>query len=111
MKTNLEVHAEKMSDNIKRCGLGAYHWSEVSTVIDELLKYADFSRAKGKMLHVGYTNGANIKLLINTDYGAMYSNTNQDCYIPLYMLSSHTHRIETTGGDSEVAGVLESQIK
>ena len=58
---------------------------------------------KDSYVHVGYTNGANIKLMQGTDYGAMYSNTNQNCYIPLYMLEGHLHRIETTGGDSDTA--------
>ena len=52
-------------------------------------------------IHVGYTNGANIKLLHETDYGAMYSNTDQNCYIPLYMHRSHLHRVELTGGDND----------
>jgi len=103
MTTNLEIFAKNMSEKIKNDGLDSYHWSEVSTVIDELLKYADFGKSIDGYLHVGYTNGANIKMLINTDYGAMYSDTKQDCYIPLYMLSGHAHRIELTGGDKETA--------
>ena len=54
-------------------------------------------------LHVGYTNGANIKLLHETDYGAMYSTTDQNCFVPLYMRKDHLHRIETTGGDELTA--------
>jgi hypothetical protein len=42
MKTNLEKYAAGMSRKIKEGGLDCYHWSEVSTVIDELLKYAVF---------------------------------------------------------------------
>jgi hypothetical protein len=69
------------------------------------------SNIKGEYLHVGFTNGANIKLLQETDYGAMYSNTNQNCYIPLYMLKDHLHRIETTGGDLEVLSKVNGQEK
>ena len=41
--TNLERYAAEMSRKIKSSGLDCYHWSEVVLVIDELLKYADFS--------------------------------------------------------------------
>lgn len=100
MKTNLEKHASEMSRRIKESGPDSYHWSEITTVIDELLKYADFSKLEPSgNVFVGYTNGANIKLLNSTGYGAMYSDTKQNCYIPLYMLKIHEHRIQLTGGD------------
>jgi len=62
---------------------------------------AGYTMAEKQHLHVGYTNGANIKLLQETDYGAMYSDTKEGCYIPLYMKQGHIHRIETTGGDKQ----------
>lgn len=96
MKTNLEKYAAEMSHKIKTNGLDCYHWSEVALVIDELLKYADLSNLNDEACHVGFTNGANLKLLHETGYGAIYSDTKQDCYIPIYMLRSHLHRVETT---------------
>ena len=54
--------------------------------------------------HVGYTNGANIRLLNETGYGAMYSDTKENCIIPIYMLKTHKFRIELTGGDKLEAG-------
>lgn len=60
--------------------------------------------------HVGYTNGANIKLLHETDYGAIYSTTDQNCFIPLYLLEDHIHRIETTGGDELTAKKMKSLV-
>ena len=62
-----------------------------------------------ELVFVGYTSGANIKLLHETDYGAMYSDTKVNCYIPLYMLKSHLHRIETTGGDKITTAKLENK--
>ena len=108
MKSNLEKYAAEMSHKIKSNGLESYHWSEICTVIDELLKYADFSckDTGGELSFIGYTNGANLKLLKETDYGAMYSNTKENCYIPLYMLKSHLHRIETTSNGSATAKAL-----
>ena len=100
MKTNLEKYAAEMSHKIKTSGIDCYHWSEVSTVIDELLKYADFSSVNDETCHVGFTNGANLKLLHETGFGAMYSDTKQECYIPIYMLKSHLHRVETTSNGS-----------
>ena len=100
MKTNLEKHAEKMSRKIKTNGLDGYHFSEVALVIDELLKYAHFSNLNNETFHVGFTNGANLKLLHEIGYGAMYSDTKQNCYIPIYMLRSHLHRLETTSNGS-----------
>lgn len=47
------------------------------------------------LLHVGFTNGAQIKYAKDEE-GAFYPDTDGDCYIPLYMLKSHEHRIETT---------------
>lgn len=47
------------------------------------------------LLHVGFTNGAQIKYAKDEE-GAFYHDTDGDCYIPLYMLKSHEHRIETT---------------
>jgi hypothetical protein len=100
MKTNLEKYAAEMSRNIKESGTESYHWSEISTVIDELLKYADFkAESSAELDFIGYTNGANIALLSGTGYGAMYSDTDQNCYIPLYMLKRHAHRVELTGGN------------
>ncbi len=48
-----------------------------------------------ELMHVGFTNGAQIKYAKDEE-GAFYPDTDGDCYIPLYMLKSHEHRIETT---------------
>lgn len=51
--------------------------------------------ANKDLLHVGFTNGSQIKYA-KVEEGSFYPNTDGDCYIPLYMLKSHEHRIETT---------------
>ncbi len=48
-----------------------------------------------ELLHVGFTNGDQVKYA-KVEEGAFYPDTEGDCYIPLYMLKSHEHRIETT---------------
>lgn len=110
MTTNLEKYAAEMSRKIKSNGTDCYHWSEISTVIDELLKYADFNISNGDTCFIGFTNGANLKLLHETGYGAVYSDTKQECFIPLYMLKSHLHRIETTSGGKVTANSLGLEV-
>ena len=54
-----------------------------------------------KLIFVGYTNGYQILYASEASEGegAFYSDTDNDCYIPLYMLKNHAHRLEnTTGG-------------
>ncbi len=51
--------------------------------------------AAKELLHVGFTNGDQIKYA-KTDEGSFYPDTDGNCYIPLYMLKIHEHRIETT---------------
>lgn len=48
-----------------------------------------------ELVHVGFTNGDQITYA-KTEEGSFYPNTDGNCYIPLYMLKSHEHRIETT---------------
>lgn len=50
-----------------------------------------------KLIFVGYTNGHQISYASEPDgEGCFYSNTDNECYIPLYMLETHRHRIEST---------------
>ena len=51
--------------------------------------------ANKELLHVGFTNGTQVKYAKDEE-GAFYPDTDGDCYIPLYMLKSHEHRVETT---------------
>jgi cell division GTPase FtsZ len=48
-----------------------------------------------ELIHVGFTNGDQVKYA-KAEEGAFYPDTSGNCYIPLYMLKSHEHRIETT---------------
>ena len=57
-----------------------------------------------ELIFVGYTNGNQV-LYANVEkfggQGAFYKTTEHDCYIPLYMLKKHVHRLESTS-DGEV---------
>ena len=46
-----------------------------------------------ELFFVGYTNGAQV-LYASKDEGSFYKDTESDCYIPLYMLKTHEHRLE-----------------
>ncbi|GFD77249.1 hypothetical protein KUL118_01110 [Tenacibaculum sp. KUL118] len=48
-----------------------------------------------ELVHVGFTNGDQIKYA-KVEEGSFYPDTSGSCYIPLYMLKSHEHRVETT---------------
>ncbi len=62
---------------------------------DERVKELEEELATKELLHVGFTNGSQIKYA-KVEEGSFYPNTDGNCYIPLYMLKSHEHRIETT---------------
>lgn len=47
------------------------------------------------LVFVGYTNGHQLKYA-KEDEGVFYPDTDNECYIPLYMLKTHWHRIEST---------------
>ncbi len=51
------------------------------------------------LIFVGYTNGNQILHASGErrgGEGSFYSSTEGDCYIPLYMLKAHAHRIGST---------------
>lgn len=50
-----------------------------------------------ELILVGFTNGHQINYASEPEgEGCFYSNTDNECYIPLYMLETHHHRIEST---------------
>lgn len=62
---------------------------------NERVKELEKELSNKELLHVGFTNGDQIKYA-KVEEGAFYPDTYGNCYIPLYMLKSHEHRIETT---------------
>lgn len=52
-----------------------------------------------KLIFVGYTNGSQILYANDRSHGGeglFFKDFDNDCMIPLYMLSTHYHRLETT---------------
>ena len=99
--TNLEKTIIGMVKNIKHCESvdDAYHWSEITTVLEEAVKYISGEKENysDHICFVGFTNGDQIKYgLTDKDGGSFYPDTGHDCLIPLYMLKTHWHRIEST---------------
>ena len=51
-----------------------------------------------ELIFVGYTNGYQILYGAASEggEGSFYSDTENDSYIPLYMLKTHAHRLQST---------------
>ena len=66
-----------------------------------------------EIVFVGYTNGAQILYASDVNEGgegAFYRDTENDCCIPLYMLKTHWHRLEsTTDGAVTLERIREAQ--
>ena len=66
-----------------------------------------------ELIFVGYTNGNQILYANDANEGGegmFYKDTENDCYIPLYMLKTHWHRLETTSnGNVTIERILEAQ--
>mgnify|MGYP003121737290 CR=1 FL=1 len=62
---------------------------------NERVEELEKSIKNNELVHVGFTNGDQIKYA-NVEEGSFYPDTSGYCFIPLYMLKSHEHRIETT---------------
>ena len=61
-----------------------------------------------QLIFVGYTNGRQILYATERESGegSFYCDTDNDCYIPLYMLKCHAHRIESTSNGAVTAESL-----
>ena len=65
-----------------------------------------------ELVFVGYTNGLQILYATKGEggEGAFYADTDNGCYIPLYMLRTHWHRLEsTTGGEVTLERIKAAQ--
>ncbi len=62
---------------------------------NERVRELEKELANKELLHVGFTNGDQIKNGV-VEEGSFYPSTKGCCYIPIYMLKIHEHRIETT---------------
>lgn len=63
----------------------------------------DDETKQDSLIFVGYTNGAQILYASDSKQegeGAFYKDTEHNCCIPLYMLKTHEHRLETTTNGS-----------
>lgn len=65
-----------------------------------------------ELVFVGYTNGHQIFYATEKEggEGMFFSDTGDDCIIPLYMLKAHWHRLEsTTNGSVTLDMIREAQ--
>lgn len=49
-----------------------------------------------ELVHIGYTNGAQVLYCVTDESGSFYPDTENDTCIPVYMLRTHAHRLEST---------------
>lgn len=55
---------------------------------------------QGKLIHIGFTNESQVQYVTeDKEEGAFYPNSDNGCYIPVYMLNVHAHRV---GPDSKI---------
>lgn len=53
-----------------------------------------------KLIHIGFTNESQVQYVTeDKEEGAFYPNSDHGCYIPVYMLNVHAHRV---GPDSKI---------
>ncbi len=51
---------------------------------------------ESELVHIGYTNGAQVLYCVTDESGSFYPDTENDTCIPVYMLRTHAHRLEST---------------
>lgn len=51
---------------------------------------------ESELVHIGYTNGAQVLYCVANKSGSFYPDTENDSCIPVYMLRTHAHRLEST---------------
>lgn len=61
--------------------------------LQTLAEHIEAMKDQNELFFVGYTNGAQV-LSASEDEGSFYSDTENECFIPLYMLKTHEHRLE-----------------
>ena len=77
------------------------HGEAINRIKDLKHEVADLKREleSKQVVFVGYTNGDQIESS-KKDSGCFYPETDGECYIPVYMLKIHKHRIESTKSTS-----------
>jgi hypothetical protein len=73
---------------------------EIASIAESIQsKNFEAHQAHEELTFVGYTNGAQILYANDKSFGgegALYKTSEHDCCIPLYMLKTHHHRLEST---------------
>lgn len=66
-----------------------------------------------ELIFVGYTNGYQILYASdpNEGEGAFYGDNDNDCCIPLYMLKTHWHRIQSSTGMNVTLEMIQENRK
>ncbi len=65
-----------------------------------------------ELIFVGYTNGAQVLYANKERYGgqgAFFKTSEHECYIPLYMLRKHAHRLKSPAFKITVEDIVGAQ--
>lgn len=100
MKIDIEKHLIKTARTHRAMGDPLTIEDLASLALDIQTKNIEARRMHDELIFVGYTNGAQIFYASDETVGGgegMFFKTHEHgCHIPLYMLKTHQHRIETT---------------
>ncbi len=114
MKIDIKKHLMGVYETHKEMGdpLTAYDLAELAENIQKKNIEA-LQNTQNNLVFVGFTNGAQILYASEAEQeGSFYGNSDSNCTIPLYMLSSHAHRIEiSTGGSVNIDMIMEARAK
>lgn len=80
--------------------------AELQDIIDKLeperdaLAVENIELRQRKLIHIGFTNESQVQYVTeDKEEGTFYPNSDHGCYIPIYMLNVHAHRV---GPDSKI---------
>lgn len=97
MKIDIEKHLIKTARTHRAMGDPLTIEELASLALDIQTKNIEAKQTHDELIFVGYTNGYQI-LYGAQESGSFYPDTDNECFIPLYMLKTHWHRIQSTSG-------------
>jgi uncharacterized metal-binding protein len=108
LNKNGERIAELEKENLRLKKFSSFQGEVVANSEIEIAKLKKELDQKS-LYFVGYTNGNQIAYA-KEDEGSFYVNTDNDCYIPVYMLAVHLHRLGGTASEEWMTVLQTKQL-
>lgn len=99
LATTLGVAGPESDDDVFNVKLINSIGRAAKNIMRDAEQVSDNKKIEDKLIFIGYTNGIQISYA-SDDEGSFYNTTEEECYIPIYMLKTHAHRLETTSAGS-----------